>query len=474
VKLSIRAPRGRALCANALSLAGMALVCVVALGGPSHAATDRAQAGEITEFDLQTLNAGPRAITPGTDGHMYFVEDNAGRVGRISGAGIIEEFPAKQGSYPQDIVAGIDGMLWFTETNQLTSIGTADAIGRLNPLTGVIKRFATPTQNANPIGIARAADNSIWFTETESAAPGLGRLDPVSETITEFTAPPKPYSITAGPDNAMWFTKVSSDVVGRVGALGAVTELGPLPSKFGQLAVRNEIVLGPDGALWTTTDNFIVRIATNGLFQQFELPTFLAKPGGITSGPDALWFTETQGNKIGRITPAGLVSEFALPNPQSDPTDIAMGSDGALWFTEHEGNRIGRLVPGDPPIPPIRMEIILRTYKCSQKLVEKLGESFCYLWEALTGRTWIGSISAETVIRIPGGRSYTLPSVRRASGVNRAVVVRGRVPRNIGIAIERSARRGGRPTLTVTLTGRDRRGNSHMVRRTVRISVPRN
>src|SRR3954471_19246906 len=37
-------------------------------------------------------------------------------------------------------------------------------------------------------------------------------------------------------------------------------------------------------------------------------------PLGITAGPDAnLWFTERVGNKIGRITPAGTITEFTIP-----------------------------------------------------------------------------------------------------------------------------------------------------------------
>ena len=65
-------------------------------------------------------------------------------------------------------------------------------------------------------------------------------------------------------------------------------------------------------------------------------------PFEITSGSDGnLWFTE--GNKIGRITPAGSITEFPLPKADSEPLGIAPGPDGNLWFTEFRGNRIGRI-----------------------------------------------------------------------------------------------------------------------------------
>jgi streptogramin lyase len=58
-------------------------------------------------------------------------------------------------------------------------------------------------------------------------------------------------------------------------------------------------------------------------------------PFGITAGPDGnLWFTEERGNQIGRITPAGTVTEFPIPNGNSQPAGITAGPDGNLWFTE--------------------------------------------------------------------------------------------------------------------------------------------
>ena len=80
---------------------------------------------------------------------------------------------------------------------------------------------------------------------------------------------------------------------------------------------------------------------------EFPLPTTAALPDGIAAGPDgALWFTEFNGNKIGRITTAGVVTEVVIPFPATltpTPQDIAAGPDGNLWFTEYNGNRIGRV-----------------------------------------------------------------------------------------------------------------------------------
>src|SRR5215470_6048646 len=90
------------------------------------------------------------------------------------------------------------------------------------------------------------------------------------------------------------------------------------------------IVAGPDGALWFTevNANRIGRITTAGAITEFAAG---GNPGGIAAGADgAIWFTEIAGNSIARTTGAS-VSEFAIPAAGSVPHAIAAGPDGALW-----------------------------------------------------------------------------------------------------------------------------------------------
>ena len=78
----------------------------------------------------------------------------------------------------------------------------------------------------------------------------------------------------------------------------------------------------------------------------FPVPTSGSRPYTITAGPDGnLWFTESNGNKIGRITPDGDITEFPVPTSGSGPYGIATGADGNIWFTERFADAIGRLDP---------------------------------------------------------------------------------------------------------------------------------
>jgi virginiamycin B lyase len=146
--------------------------------------------------------------------------------------------------------------------------------------------------------------------------------------------------LTTGPDGAMWYSDSYRNVVGRMTTTGAVTEYTACCTPAG-------IVTGPDGALWFGMNNGIGRITTTGAFTFNPLSSCCTSIQGITVGPDgALWFTEggccSSSGGIGRITTAGIITEFAqIAN--SNPLGIAAGKDGNLWFTEQTGNRIGRI-----------------------------------------------------------------------------------------------------------------------------------
>jgi streptogramin lyase len=63
---------------------------------------------------------------------------------------------------------------------------------------------------------------------------------------------------------------------------------------------------------------------------EYAVPTAGSAPTGIAAGPDgALWFTEFSGNKIGRMTPDGVVTnEFTVPTASSSSVGIAAGPEG--------------------------------------------------------------------------------------------------------------------------------------------------
>jgi virginiamycin B lyase len=84
--------------------------------------------------------------------------------------------------------------------------------------------------------------------------------------------------------------------------------------------------------------------AETGAVAELVIPTPSSQPVSIVTAPDgALWFTESAGNKIGRLTLDGVFDEYAIPTAGAQPDDMGLGPDGNLWFAETSGNKIGRI-----------------------------------------------------------------------------------------------------------------------------------
>ena len=77
-----------------------------------------------------------------------------------------------------------------------------------------------------------------------------------------------------------------------------------------------------------------------------EFSSGVSDAASLTAGPDGnVWFTDL--GKIGRITPAGQITEFANPaNPGMMPLSLVLGDDGNLWFTDGGTTReLGTITP---------------------------------------------------------------------------------------------------------------------------------
>jgi streptogramin lyase len=139
------------------------------------------------------------------------------------------------------------------------------------------------------------------------------------------------------------FRRLSLLALFGVGLAGATP--GQVVTEFqipGANSGPDDIVAGRDGNLWFAEANGkIGRITPAGVITEFgEAP---GSPSHIAAGPDGnLWFTEYYDSYIGRITTSGFINEYPIPTVA---IDITAGPDGALWLAE-SSNRIGRIVPG--------------------------------------------------------------------------------------------------------------------------------
>jgi streptogramin lyase len=338
---------------------------VVALGtiGPATAHA----APVVTKFSTG-FHGQPRAIAPGPEGSLWFAEWNDRRalaVGRITTRGAVTEFvdSSSPGLLSSGLTAGPDGNLWVSVFDGLGSPGDQGAwIARMTPAGAFTLYPISAPAGAPTVG----PDGNLWFTESAR----IGRITP-SGVVTEFPLPPEgsrrvSSGITVGGDGNLWFGVFDNETAES--GVARITPGGLITVFPGPLVVS--ITAGSDGNLWFTGPGAdaealkppslgVGRLTLKGATKVFSTrkPTVGSSRGylgAITRGPDGnVWFADpqdaTQG-RVGRVTPSGAVTEFALGpafvpprGGSSAPADIAAGPDGSLWVTDINQRVIWRM-----------------------------------------------------------------------------------------------------------------------------------
>jgi streptogramin lyase len=321
---------------------------VIGSSGGIYSSSIKPPGGSMAEYPIPTASAAPNDIVAGPDGNLWFTENNGNKIGKITPCGgtITEYAIPTVSAKASGIAAGPDGNLWFTENN-------GNKIGKITT-SGTITEYAIPTSSAGASHIAAGPDGNLWFTEHGGAK--IGKIT-TSGAFTEYVLPTDcgplacnqgPYGITAGPDGNLWFTEYGVCPPCATFDIGKITPGGTLTTYRGQGNFAFGIAAGPDSNLWFTSygSSLIEKISTSGTVTAYATPTSGASPWAVAAGPDGnLWFTENSGNQIGKITTSGTFTEYAIPTAGAGAQGIAPGPDGNLWFTEQISNKIGKITP---------------------------------------------------------------------------------------------------------------------------------
>ena len=294
-------------------------------------------AGVITEFPITGAQS-LVGIASGSDGNLWFTDQLTGKVGHISTSGTgITQFALPTGSYPQGITSGPDGNLWFVEQklNGLFKVGKMTTAG-------VLTEFATNinlgtyqlASNYGYASIVSGPDGNLWFVDPQNAINyQIGKIT-TSGAITFYPLADLPLGVAAGPDGNLWAAEFSH--VAKITTSGVETEYLLLIGNLEYFA-SNAITSGPDGNLWlVTNNNFIIKVTTAGALTLYSsvYPPIAYVPS-ITSGPDgALWLTGELTSEIGRMNTSGQITNTYALSPGSIPVFAALGSDNNVWFSQ--------------------------------------------------------------------------------------------------------------------------------------------
>lgn len=244
-----------------------------------------------------------------------------------------------QYGWPRALSAGSDGGLWYFDIER-TSIARVSTDGS-------VSWFQLRYPSGEGSEAIAGPDGNIWFDgRTADLVPRLGRMTPDGDiTLLEVPGGGRVNRLAAGHDGNVWFTKKWDSVVSSLTPDGAYTEYRA-PS--GEL---DDLASSPDGSIWFTDpgNNRIGCLSPDRTFTWLAIPTPDSGLQSIAVGPDGnVWFTETKANRIGLVeASSGELEEFEVAGDFPAFSDIAIGPDDALFYSQVSApiNRIGRITP---------------------------------------------------------------------------------------------------------------------------------
>ena len=298
---------------------------------------------------------------------MWFVDRGRYQLGAITGGGAISAYNGGTPTAPytacavNNVVAGPDGAMWFTEAYCSTGSG-AMRIGRITT-TGTVTDFAVspPSFVGIPWDITVGPDNNLWFTFRDKGScttycqskTSIGRIT-TSGTFTEFDAPSSNGAagdIITGGDGYVYFAEQDVGKVGRVSMSGSIDEID---IGYGVQA----IAWGPNDRLWVCAFYGLAEVSpagrvgvTNGGPQcGYGAESMVATRG------DALWIPGAPPGDLGYLDMAGNESPYVLAPPATGYRSVTSVSpagsplDNRIWFTDVGQNTIGYInsTPNQP------------------------------------------------------------------------------------------------------------------------------
>jgi virginiamycin B lyase len=188
-----------------------------------------------------------------------------------------------------------------------------------------------------------------YYWVLDAPANAIRRVSAATMTAVPFpvTTPASGLAaLTVGPDGNIWFTEQSANKIGRLlsYAPNTITEfnvpaLNANPGGIVSAERKDELWFVEEGA-----GNNLGRITTAGVITEFAIPTAAAVAHGVVAKGTTTVFTESAANKIGVFNQTlETFTETVVPTQFGQPWGIALGPDGGFWFTENLGNKIGRL-----------------------------------------------------------------------------------------------------------------------------------
>jgi streptogramin lyase len=268
----------------------------------------------------------PMFVATDADGNVWFTQPNSDAIGKLNPTtGLWSQFKFDRGSMPYDLVFDRNGNLWFTEFKK-------NAIGFINMQTHQLTQNLTPLGNSNPYGITMDAKGNIWFAENAPNAQQIATFTPTTGgpiTVTE-------HSVTNANVNKFQLTNV------RPHLIVADPKTGHIWYSLGFTGVIGEY----NPATNTSTNHVLPVSCANS-----ANASGCTHISGLAIDPNGnVWYTDSLGDTVGYIVPkTGKIITKKLAAKVRPHDGLAIDNYGTIWFTQQNGLTLSMWPKGKMP-----------------------------------------------------------------------------------------------------------------------------
>ncbi|HEU5439180.1 MAG TPA: TIR domain-containing protein, partial [Ktedonobacterales bacterium] len=237
-----------------------------------------------------------------------------------------------------------------------------------------IHEYDVPDTTAFPSRLLAGPDGNIWFSLSGSNSYQIGYITPAGELHPQHITLPQPADcrtgsslaldcfeaggLQFGPDHNLWYVAwqvfAPNTMEIRRSSVTGATAVFKLPSDSTNVSFAFDAA----GNLWYTramyalqsdAQGWIGKLDPAGHITEFALPAHSA-PASIVAGPDgSMWFFDDGTHTVGKITPEGVATELTLPYQSglsgAAQEEMIVGPDHNLWFTDPQTAFVGRVTP---------------------------------------------------------------------------------------------------------------------------------